>query len=113
MRTAAEPVCFWRGKRYRLDELGEGPFAGRDDLALVVQGIGDLMAMPSAGDLVIYGQQAPGGHVSYIAEIGAHAGPSVEEMQTFVVTPPEVTLPGPLTHARQLYPHFARYQEAA
>jgi len=112
-RTGGGPVCFWRGKRYRLDELGEGPFTGRDDLALVARGIGDLMAMPSAGDLVIYGLQAPGGHVSYVAEIGAHAGPSVEEMQTFVVAPPGVALPGPLTHALQLYPHFARYQEAA
>jgi Type I phosphodiesterase / nucleotide pyrophosphatase len=112
-RTAAGPVCFWRGKRYRLDELGEGPFAEREDLALVAQGIADLMAMPSAGDLVLYGLEAPRGHVSYVPEIGAHAGPSAEEMQTFVVTPPQVRLPGPLTHAVQLYPHFARYQEAA
>ena len=106
-------MCFWSGKRYRLDELGQGPFAGRDDVALVAQGIGDLMGMPSAGDLVIYGLEAAGGNVSYIAEIGAHAGPTAEEMQTFVIAPPRVTLPGPLTHALQLYPHFARYQDVA
>jgi Type I phosphodiesterase / nucleotide pyrophosphatase len=112
-RSASGPVCVWRGKRYRVEELGEGPFAGRADLALVQAGIRDLMAMPSAGDLVLYGLEAPSGHVSFIAEIGAHAGPTVDEMQTFIVTPPGVTLPGPITHPLQLYPHFARYQDAA
>lgn len=112
-RSAAGPVCFWRGKRYRLDELGEGPFAGRADLELVVAGIGDLMAMPSAGDLVLYGLEAPSGHVSFIAETGGHAGPTEDEMHTFLVTPPGVTLSEPLTHPLQLYPHFVRYQDAA
>ena len=113
VRAAGGPVCFWRGKRYRMDELDEGPFAGRADVALVAEGIGDLMAMPSAGDLVLYGLEAAHGHVSYIAEIGAHAGPTADEMQTFVVAPPHVTLPEPLTHPLELYPGFARYGEAA
>ena len=113
-RTAGSgPVCFWRGKRYRMGELGEGPFAGRADLALVVAGLADLMAMPSAGDLVLYGLEAPAGHVSFIAEIGAHAGPTADEMQTFVVTPPHVALREPVTHPLELYPQFVRYQEAA
>jgi hypothetical protein len=112
-RSAEGPVCFWRGKRYRLDELGEGPFAGRADLDLVVAGIGDLMAMPSAGDLVLYGLEASSGHVSFIAETGGHAGPTEDEMHTFLVTPPRVTLSEPLTHPLQLYPHFMRYQDAA
>ena len=112
-RAAAGPVCFWRGQRYRLDELGQGPFAGRPDLELVVAGIRDLMAMPSAGDLVLYGLEAAGGHVSFVAETGAHAGPTQDEMQTFLVTPPGVTLAAPITHPLQLYPGFARYQDAA
>jgi hypothetical protein len=113
-RAAEGPVCFWRGKRYGLGELGTGPFAGRADLELVVAGIRDLMAMPSAGDLVLYGVDAPEGDVSFIAETGAHAGTTEDEMQTFVVTPPGVTLPAPtITHPLQLYPHFVRYQEVA
>ncbi|HEU4368430.1 MAG TPA: alkaline phosphatase family protein, partial [Methylomirabilota bacterium] len=111
-RSAAGPVCFWRGKRYRLEELGEGPFAGRPDLDLVQAGIRDLMAMPSAGDLVLYGVEAANGHVSFIAETGAHAGPTRDEMQTFLVTPPGVTVAEPITHPLQLYPAFARYQDA-
>ncbi len=112
-RAASGPICIWRGKRYRMEELGEGPFGGRADLDLVTAGIRDLMAMPSAGDLVLYGLEAPNGHVSFVSEVGAHAGPTADEMQTFIVTPPGVTLPGPITHPLQLYPHFMRYQDAA
>jgi Type I phosphodiesterase / nucleotide pyrophosphatase len=112
-RTTGGPVCFWRGKRYRLDDLGAGPFADRDDLDLVAAGIRDLMAMPSAGDLVLYGLEASHGHVSFVREIGAHAGPTADEMHTFIVTPPGVSLPLPITHPVQLYPHFDRYQDAA
>jgi Type I phosphodiesterase / nucleotide pyrophosphatase len=107
------PVCFWRGKRYRLGDAEPGPFAGRPDAALVVSSVRDLMAMPSAADLVIYGIDSASGHVSYIAETGAHAGPSPEELHTFVIAPPGSDLPNPLNHPIQLYPYFARYVEAA
>jgi hypothetical protein len=110
-RSGEGPICFWHGKRFRLRESELGPFAGRADAALVVQGIEDLMSMPSAGDLVIYGIDAPGGHVSFIPELGAHAGPSPEELHTFVVHPARVALPLPIDHPVQLYDHFIRYQD--
>jgi hypothetical protein len=113
VRTADGPLCFWRGKPYRMEDLGTGPFAGRPDLDLVVQGIRDLMRMPSAGDFVIYGLEAPPGHVTFIRETGAHAGTTHAEMHTFVVSPPHVTMPEPITHPLQLYPHFMRYHDAA
>jgi len=113
VRSAAGPVCFWRGERYGLDTLGAGPFAKRPDLDRVVEGIRDLMAMPSAGDLVIYGIDAPQGNVSFVAEVGSHAGPSMEELHTFLIHPAEVKVPRPITHPVQLYPHFARYQADA
>jgi hypothetical protein len=109
-RSGNGPLCFWQGKRYQLGKSEAGPFAGRADASLVVQGIADLMAMPSAGDLVIYGIDAPRGHVSFIPEVGAHAGPSPEELHTFIVCPANVTLPTPLSHPVQLYDHFIRYQ---
>jgi hypothetical protein len=108
-RSAGGPVCAFRGKRYRLAE-DPGPFAGRDDLDVVLEGIGDLMAMRTAGDLVIYGEDAPEGNVSYIAETGAHAGPSYDELHTFIVAPADAALPAPLRHPRQLYDLFMRYQ---
>jgi hypothetical protein len=109
-RSAAGPVCAWRGKRYRLSREEPGPFAGRADLDVVLGGIADLMAMPSAGDLVIYGHQAVEGDVSYIDETGAHAGPSEDELHTFIICPPGVRLPARIEHPAQLYPHFAEYQ---
>jgi hypothetical protein len=112
-RSAGGPLCFWRGKRYRLSEAHAGPFAGRDDLPQVLDAVRDLMAMPRAGDLVLYGLDAPGGNVSFIPETGAHAGPTADEMQTFVVAPAGVTLPSAITHPIQLYPCFMRYQEGA
>jgi len=111
VRSASGPLCFWRGRRYGLDELQAGPFAGRADVERVVEGIRDLMAMPSAGDLVIYGINAPGGDVSFISEVGAHAGPSADEMQTFIIHPRNADVPAPITHPIQLYPYFVRYQE--
>jgi hypothetical protein len=110
-RSARGPVCIFRGKRYRLAE-DPGPFAGREDLDLVVEGIDDLMAMRTAGDLVIYGHHAPDGNISFISEIGAHAGPSHDEMHTFIVAPTDVELPAPITHPLQLYDVFVRYQHA-
>jgi hypothetical protein len=110
-RSAAGPVCLWRGKRYLVGDEPVGPLAGREDWALAAQGIRDLMAMPSAGDLVIYGNDTPDGPVSYIPEVGAHAGPSPDELYTFIVSPPGASVPAGITHPVQLYSHFMTYYE--
>jgi hypothetical protein len=104
-------LCFWQGKRCELSAAEPGPFAARADSALVLEGIAGLMEMPSAGDLVIYGTGSPTGNVSFLAERGSHAGPSADEMQTFIVRPAAVSLPRDITHPSQLYEHFIRYQE--
>jgi hypothetical protein len=116
-RGVAGPLCWHRGHRVPLDGRPDpavrDPFARRADRALVVAGLRDLVAMPSAGDIVLYGTGAPGGHVSFIDELGAHAGPSEEELHTFILHPPSVRLPGePLTHPVELYPHFRAYRAA-
>jgi hypothetical protein len=110
VRSERGPVCFHRGKRYFFSELAAGPFANRADAAVAVEGLGNLMAMPSAGDFVIYGTSAAEGHVSFIPENGSHAGPSAEEMNTFIVYPAKVTLPASITHPAQLYEYFMRYR---
>src|SRR5581483_11979735 len=98
----------------RLDPSVRDPFARRADRDVVVADLRELMAMPSAGDIVLYGTGTPGRPVSFIPERGAHAGPSEEEMQTFICHPPGVRLPaGALTHPRQLYPHFREYRGTA
>ncbi len=113
VRGATGPVCVWRGKRYGLDELHMGPFAGRPDLDRVAEGLRDLMAMPSAGDLIVYGIDAPEGNVSYVAEVGAHAGTSYDELHTFLIHPRSAAVAAPVTHPIELYPLFVGYQDAA
>lgn len=107
------PVCWRRGTPCRLSVEAPGPFSGRNDAALVVEGIATLMRMRSAGDLVIYGSDAPEGDVSFIREHGTHAGPAAAEMHTFIVRPARVTLPAEITHPAQLYDHFIGYRSAA
>ena len=77
-----------------------------------MSGLRELMAMPSAGDLVLYGIGAPVGDVSFLDERGAHAGPSAAELHTFTRHPPSVALPeASLAHPVQLYPHFLAYSD--
>jgi hypothetical protein len=111
-RAKDGPVCFWRGESHRLADSEGGPFGEREDRAVVLRDLTTLMAMPSAGDLVVYGIDAPGGHVSFIHEVGAHAGPSPEELHTFIVAPSEACLPASIGHPLQLYELFIRYQSA-
>src|SRR5437870_1336063 len=112
VRSASGPVCITQGKRHRLDRNDAGPFGARPDRSAVLTYVRDLMAMPSAGDLVIYGHDSPDGNVSYVAEIGAHAGPSTDELYTFVVCRRDIELPRPITHPVELYPHFLGYRAA-
>jgi hypothetical protein len=111
-RAKGGPICFWRGQGHRLTELEGGPFGEREDWAVVLRELTALMAMPSAGDLVVYGIDAPEGHVSFIDEVGAHAGPSPEELHTFIVAPSEARLSAAIDHPLQLYELFIRYQSA-
>ena len=51
--------------------------------------------------------------MSFIDELGAHAGPSEAELHTFIQHPPSAPLPaGPLSHPVELYPHFRAYHDA-
>jgi hypothetical protein len=111
-RSVEGPVIYWREEIHRLGRGEAGPFADRPDREAVVRGITDLMAMRSAGDLVVYGIGAREGNVSYVPEVGAHAGPSPEELHTFLIQPAGVEDRGPVGHPLELYELFAGYQKA-
>jgi hypothetical protein len=111
-RSDNGPVYFWRGDRVELVGPPQPPFLDREDRVLVLRDLAALMAMPSAGDLVIYGTGAAEGNVSYIPEVGAHAGPSPDELHTFIVAPSYVTVPT-ITHPLALYDLFITYQETS
>ena len=109
-RSADGPVYFHRGARLPLDAAVREWLPDRDDREIVVRDLTTLIAMPSAGDLIIYGTGAPEGNVSYVPEVGAHAGPSPDELHTFIVAPTRVAVP-PITHPLALYDLFIAYQE--
>ena len=116
-RGTSGPVCWWRGHRSVLargeETRAANPFALRPDRHLVIDGLCDLLDMPSAGDIVLYGTGAPGGDVSFVDELGAHGGPSPEEMHAFILHPRAVELSSQiLTHPRRLHAHFADYRGA-
>jgi hypothetical protein len=106
-------VCYYHGRALRTP-LPEGPCGcpvlDRPDRALVVRDLEALLAMPSSGDLVAFGDYAADGCASFVGESGSHAGPSEDEMYGFVLAPPAIDLDG-LTHPRELYPLFLGYQE--
>ena len=109
-RSPDGPVLYWRDEVHRLGKGEAGPFADRPDREAVLGGIRDLMGMRSAGDLVVYGIGAREGNVSYVPEIGAHAGTSPEELHTFLIQPASVKDRGPVGHPLELYDLFAAYQ---
>jgi len=109
-RSPEGPVIYWREEVHRLGRGEAGPFAARPDREAVLRGITDLMAMRSAGDLVVYGIGAREGNVSYVPEVGAHAGPSPEELHTFLIQPAGVEDRSPVGHPLELYDLFAGYQ---
>ena len=55
-----------------------------------MQGLRDLLSMPSSGDVILYGHCANAGCVNFLDERGSHAGPSEAELCAFVAAPPHV-----------------------
>jgi hypothetical protein len=115
-RDAGGGVCYHRGAVLRIPPPPGPtgcPLFDRPDRQLVVQGLQDLLGMPSAGDIMLFGQYAEAGCVSFLGERGSHAGPSEEELYGFVLAPPGVTFDfESVSRPRDLYPLFAGYRDA-
>ncbi|MGH7267632.1 MAG: alkaline phosphatase family protein [Candidatus Rokuibacteriota bacterium] len=114
-RDAAGPVCYHRGVVFRIPPppgRSGCPLFDRPDRPLVVQGLQDLLAMPSAGDVVVFGHYAAGGCVSFLGERGSHAGPSEDELYGFVMAPRDAEFDfEAVTSPADLYRLFAGYRE--
>jgi hypothetical protein len=90
-RTDAGAVAYVRGRRFDLRDPGaaralELGYGGARALAFVKS----VAQLPSAGDLVVYGNGLPGEDVAFAWEFGSHAGVSRDEVETFVIHPREV-----------------------
>jgi hypothetical protein len=114
-RSAAGPVCYYRGAVHRIPPPPGAtgcPLFDRADRATVVLGLEDLLAMPSGGDVILYGHDTTVGCVSYLDERGSHAGPSPAELYPFVAAPTHLAFDfAAVRRPRDLYPLFARYQD--
>lgn len=116
-RDGRGPVCYYEGRVLRIPPAAGRtgcPLFDRPDRAVVVEGLKDLLAMPSTGDVVLYGHYTARGCVSYLGERGSHAGPTEAELYAFVMAPPRVEFDfGAVTRASDLYPLFAAYRAVA
>jgi hypothetical protein len=116
-RDAEGPVCYYRGAVFRIPPASGPtgcPLFDRPDRDIVVRGLQDLLAMPSGGDVILYGHYAPAGCVSFLGERGSHAGPSEEELYAFLAAPPRVAVDWRrVVRARDLHAVFARYHGPA
>ena len=116
-RDARGPVCYYRGLVLRIPPPPGPtgcPLFDRPDRDVVVRGLQDLLAMPSGGDVILYGHYAEAGCVNFLDEVGSHAGPSEAELYAFLAAPPQVDFDfRTVFRARDLHPLFARYQRTA
>jgi hypothetical protein len=116
-RDGQGPVCYYRGAVFRIPPtpgVTGCPLFDRPDRDVVVRGLEDLLAMPSSGDVILYGHYAAAGCVNFLGERGSHAGPSEPELYAFLAAPPAVVFDfGAVARARDLHPLFARYQRLA
>lgn len=89
-RDARGPVCYYRGAALRIPPppgATGSPLFDRSDRELVARELQNLLAMPSAGDIVLYGHYTARGCVNFLGERGSHAGPSEGELYGFIMAP--------------------------
>jgi hypothetical protein len=117
-RSIAGPVVLAGREYHRLAEprqraaLAAHPaFRGRADVETLFGYLERVISMPSAGDLVLYGNAGPGRTIAFSWEFGSHGGIAADEIESFVVAPRDaafdfrdVTLP------EQLHQWFVRYR---
>jgi hypothetical protein len=71
-----------------------------------------MVRIPSAGDLIVYGNGLPdGSNVAFAWEFGSHAGVGRDEVETFVIHPAQIDFDfGRVHHGSDLHEFFvARY----
>jgi type I phosphodiesterase/nucleotide pyrophosphatase len=109
LRTAQGPVALRNGRRFDLERPSDAAEVSRligHPLAAIY--CKDLLALRSAGDLVLIGAGA-GQTVAYPWEFGSHGGLAWDELETFVVHPAHLG-EAPFAHVvrpRELHAFFS------
>jgi hypothetical protein len=116
-RDAGGAVFYWRGEKFRADAAFAAPrcpFRQITYRPLLMRAICELMEMPSAGDLIIYGNCAGRATISYIGERGTHAGLSADELFAFIIFPKDIDFAFErVARPSDLYLFFLGYQNLA
>jgi hypothetical protein len=115
VRSAGHTFALYRGRRVCLETAARDDLdflAALDEPDLVREQLIALAAMPSAGDLLVFG--AYDGHrvINFEDHVGAHGGLGGVQMFPFMAAPSDLasTFEG-ITDATELHPFFAhRYQ---
>jgi len=113
VRGAEGVVCHHRGRRIPVPPP-DGPTGcavlDRADRARLSEELRALMAMPSAGDIMLFGHESTHGCVSFVGERGSHAGPSEAELDAFLLAPRDAAPAlDSLASPAALYPLFEAY----
>jgi uncharacterized protein with GYD domain len=109
VRRGDSAVALVKGQVYRADELERAPLAGEFSRRAVADYLRELPFMPTAGDLVLFGEAVrPGATVGFAWEFGSHGGLTRTETCSTVCWPSEgpVELSG-LTHCVNLHQRLA------
>ncbi len=105
LRRGDRGVALIGGGVYGPDELDSAPLASGFSRRALADQLRELQYMPTAGDLVIYGQALNGtGTVGFAWEFGSHGGLTRVETESMVMWPAEspLDLRG-LSHSTQLH----------
>jgi hypothetical protein len=114
-RDRRGPLFYWQGRQYRVDQntvTPNCPFRNLTYRPLLMRAIAELVDMPSAGDLIIYGNGNGQGTISYLGERGSHAGFTSDELFAFIIYPKHIDFAFErITRPRDLYQFFIQYLE--
>ncbi len=99
---------FYRNGAKTVD--GEDPLKPFEDAEYIEQEILTQMAMPEAGDLVLYGAYSDSRVINFEEQMGGHGGIGGMQNTPFILYPSGVRFPfRDVKNARELYHVFARY----
>lgn len=82
--------AFHKGKRFDLAEPGVLRGILPYDPETLRQYLREMIAIPSSGDLLIFGAGVGGGDVAYAWEFGSHGGVGTGDVETFLLHPSSV-----------------------
>jgi hypothetical protein len=111
VRRRDHAIAIIQGKPYTADELEGSALSREFSRRAVADLLRELPHMPTAGDIVLYGEAVQkGGTVGFAWEFGSHGGLTNIETESIVCWPSDVPLDlAGMSHCSQLYERLSSY----